>query len=80
MIAKVNVIEPLGDRVDIYMSVEGADGQSQLVCRADAYEFGKLQLGSIIRIHVDLGRVHLFEPGDQGVNITMTHEHRHAAA
>ncbi len=89
--AKVNVIEPLGDRVDIYLSLEPppvppghpstpAASPSQFVCRADAYEFGKLGLGSIIPIHVDLGRVHLFEPGELGVNITMTQEHRHAAA
>ncbi|MGN6369937.1 MAG: ABC transporter ATP-binding protein [Phycisphaerae bacterium] len=88
--AKVNVLEPLGDRVDISMNLEpgmpavagvGSGAISGgLVCRADAYEFGKLGVGSIIPIHLDLGRVHLFEPGEPGVNITMTQEHRHAAA
>jgi multiple sugar transport system ATP-binding protein len=85
--AKVNVIEPLGDRVDIYLSLEPPASSpnvtglpSQFVCRADAYEFGKLQLGSIIPIHLDLGRVHLFEPGEPGVNVTIAQEHRHAAA
>ena len=65
--AKVNVIEPLGDRVDIHLGIENGAKPLPLVCRADAYEFGKLQLGSIIPIHLDLGRVHLFEPGEPGV-------------
>ena len=80
IIVKVNVVEPLGDRVDIHLGIENDVEALPLVCRADAYEFGKLQVGSIIRIHLDLGRVHLFEPGEPGVNVTMTQEHRHAAA
>ncbi|HUO07237.1 MAG TPA: sn-glycerol-3-phosphate ABC transporter ATP-binding protein UgpC [Phycisphaerae bacterium] len=80
IVVKVNVVEPLGDRVDIHLGIENDVEALPLVCRADAYEFGKLQVGSIIRIHLDLGRVHLFEPGEPGVNVTMTQEHRHAAA
>ena len=80
IVVKVNVVEPLGDRVDIHLGIENDVEALPLVCRADAYEFGKLQVGSIIRIHLDLGRVHLFEPGELGVNVTMTQEHRHAAA
>jgi hypothetical protein len=75
--AKVSVIEPLGDRVDISLT---ADGGVPLVCRADAHQFGKLPTESIIRVYVDLGRVHLFEPGDNGVNITLTRDPSHAAA
>ncbi len=74
--AKVNVLEPLGDRVDMSLSA----GPEQLVCRADAHQFGKLAIGGIIRVFMDLGRVHLFEPGDNGVNITLTRESSHAAA
>jgi multiple sugar transport system ATP-binding protein len=75
--AKVSLIEPLGDRVDISLT---ADGGLPLVCRADAHQFGKLPTESIIRVYVDLGRVHLFEPGDNGVNITLTRDPSHAAA
>jgi hypothetical protein len=75
--AKVNVLEPLGDRVDISLST---DGHESLICRADAHQFGKMTAGGIIRVLVDLGKVHLFEPGDNGVNITLTRESSHAAA
>ena len=75
--AKVNVVEPLGDRVDLSLSTDGDEG---LVCRADAHQFGKLGLGGIMKVFMDLGKVHLFEPGDNGVNITLTRESSHAAA
>ena len=74
--AKVNVLEPLGDRVDLYLAAEGHD---QIICRADSHQFGKLASGGIIRVLMDLGRVHLFDPGDNGVNITLTRE-SHAVA
>jgi len=75
--AKMNVLEPLGDRVDLSLSIDVND---HLVCRADSHQFGKLPVGGIIKIYMDLGRVHLFEPGDNGVNITLTRESSHAAA
>jgi multiple sugar transport system ATP-binding protein len=75
--AKVNVLEPLGDRVDLSLAVPGA---GLLVCRTDAHQFGKLTVDSIITLFVDLARVHLFEPGDNGVNLTLTRESSHAAA
>jgi multiple sugar transport system ATP-binding protein len=77
ILAKVNVVEPLGDKVDIYLSTDGHD---HLVCRTDAHQFGKVTIGSIIKLHVDLGRVHLFEPGENGVNITLQREPAHATA
>jgi multiple sugar transport system ATP-binding protein len=81
--AKVNVLEPLGDKVDIGLTAGGGVGGGGgvgLVCRADAHQFGKTAIGGIIKVYMDLGRVHLFEPGENGVNITLTHETRHAAA
>jgi multiple sugar transport system ATP-binding protein len=77
IIAKVHVVEPLGDKVDIYIST---DGHEHLVCRADAHQFGKLQIEGTIKLYMDLGRVHMFEPGDNGVNVTLTREPSHAAA
>jgi multiple sugar transport system ATP-binding protein len=75
--AKVNLLEPLGDRVDLSLSTPG---DHHLVCRADAHQFGNLPAGGIIRVFMDLGRVHLFEPGENGVNVTLTRESSHAAA
>ena len=76
--AKVNVMEPLGDQVDLWLFT--IDVNDHLVCRADAHQFGKLPVGGIIKVFMDLGRVHLFEPGDNGVNVTLTRESSHAAA
>ncbi|MEI8196185.1 MAG: ATP-binding cassette domain-containing protein, partial [Phycisphaerae bacterium] len=75
--ARINVIEPLGDKVDIYLSVDGPD---HVVCRADAQQFGKLAIGSIMKFHMDLGRVHVFAPGDDGMNLTLARAANHAAA
>jgi multiple sugar transport system ATP-binding protein len=75
--AKINVLEPLGDRVDLALSMEGND---HLVCRADAHQYGKLAVGGIIRFYMDLGRVHLFEPGANGANITRTRASEPAVA
>jgi multiple sugar transport system ATP-binding protein len=75
--ATVNVLEPLGDKVDLSLATDGND---HLICRADSHQFGKTPLGGIITFYMDLGRVHLFEPGDNGVNITLPQESGHAAA
>jgi multiple sugar transport system ATP-binding protein len=65
--AKISVLEPLGDRVDLALSMDGHD---HLVCRADAHRFGQLAVGGAIKVYMNLGKVHLFEPGDNGANIT----------
>src|SRR5262249_50978804 len=81
--AKVVVIEPLGDKMDIYLSLAENHGELMeklLVCRADAHEFGKIQVNDIITLFVDLSRVHVFEPGDNGLNVTLSQESGHAAA
>jgi multiple sugar transport system ATP-binding protein len=67
--ARINVVEPLGDRVDLALSTNGHD---QLVCRADAHQYGQLAVGGIVRFYVDLGKVHLFEPGENGANVTLS--------
>lgn len=75
--AKINVIEPLGDKVDIYLSTPENE---TLVCRTDAQQFGKLAVGGIIKVYMDLGRVHIFEPGEDGMNLTLAKNANHAAA
>jgi multiple sugar transport system ATP-binding protein len=73
-LARINVIEPLGDRVDIYLTMGGGEegvGGTRLTCRADAYEFGKLERGATIPFFLDLGKMHLFEAGENGKNLTL---------
>jgi multiple sugar transport system ATP-binding protein len=62
---RVNLVEPLGDRKDIYMTTPG---QKNLVGRVDARV--PVLEGQDVQMCLDLNRVHLFEPGGMGVNVT----------
>ncbi|HVX86584.1 MAG TPA: ATP-binding cassette domain-containing protein [Phycisphaerae bacterium] len=81
--AKISLVEPRGDRVDVTFTLlkgEHGAGGPQMICRSDSQAFGKWRAQGIIRVRMDLGRVHLFESGETGVNITLTRESSHAAA
>jgi len=65
---KVLVTEPLGDKIDIYLATDGHD---HVVCRADAFALGKLEVGSTLRLFLDLGRSHIFVPGETGANVSL---------
>ncbi|MBI5763383.1 MAG: sn-glycerol-3-phosphate ABC transporter ATP-binding protein UgpC [Planctomycetes bacterium] len=58
---KVTLVEPLGDRKDMYMTTESG---RNLVGRVDGRE--AVREGEQVDVHVDLGRIHLFESGDDG--------------
>jgi multiple sugar transport system ATP-binding protein len=68
---KVNVVEPLGDKVDLFLST---GGQDHVVCRADAHRFGGIEVGATMNFFVNLDRIHLFQPGEDGVNISLAAE------
>jgi multiple sugar transport system ATP-binding protein len=81
--AEVVVVEPLGDKVDMYLTLGNAQAEimdRMLVCRADAHEFGKIRAKDIMKVYVDVNRTHVFEPGDNGVNVTLSPETGHATA
>jgi multiple sugar transport system ATP-binding protein len=61
---KVDVVEPLGDKMDVYLSTAR---HSRVIAHLDARE--GLAPGQVLPIYVDLDRVHFFEPGDRGRNI-----------
>ncbi len=63
---QVSVVEPLGDRQDIYC---GTARHPHLVCRLDAR--CRVAEGATERLQVDMTRVHFFEPGDNGRNLTL---------
>jgi multiple sugar transport system ATP-binding protein len=73
--AKLNVVEPLGNDMDVYMSTELSD---QLVGRVEAR--AGLRTGSMVRLYVDLRKIHFFEPGETGMNLSRTSELAHAIA
>ena len=76
---RVNVTEPLGNTMDVYMST---DLDNPVVARIDALGAAQAALRADARatVHVDLRRVHVFEPGATGMNLSKTSEPIHALA
>jgi multiple sugar transport system ATP-binding protein len=75
MPAVVNVIEPLGSVTDVYMET---NLHERVVGRFEASE--ALQVGSRISVYVDVRRIHFFEPGETGMNLSLSNESAHALA
>jgi len=75
----LNVVEPLGNDMDIYMSSKLND---HIVARLEAGSAQKagLQAESRATVFVDPRKVHLFEPGETGMNLSRTSESAHAIA
>ncbi|HWE03481.1 MAG TPA: sn-glycerol-3-phosphate ABC transporter ATP-binding protein UgpC [Tepidisphaeraceae bacterium] len=72
---KLNVIEPLGNNMDVYASTVLHD---QVVARVEAQE--GLQIDTQIALHADLRKIHFFAPGATGTNLSKTSEPAHALA
>ncbi|MEM8875724.1 MAG: ATP-binding cassette domain-containing protein, partial [Planctomycetota bacterium] len=68
----VNVIEPLGSDMDVYMSTRHTP---KLIGRVEARQ--GLEAGSTMTVYVDLNRAHLFEPGETGMNLKMANQSAH---
>ncbi len=64
LLVTVGIIEPLGDRKDVYLTT--TDGQ-QLVARLPASV--AITEGEQRKMYVDMTRAHVFEPGEAGANI-----------
>lgn len=62
---RISLVEPLGDRKDVYMTTRN---QRNLVGRVDARV--PVFEGQELELYLDMDRVHLFEPGELGVNVT----------
>jgi multiple sugar transport system ATP-binding protein len=76
----VNVIEPLGSSMDVYMSTALHE---HVVGRMEA-QVG-VQAGGEATVYVDLRKAHIFEPGETGMNLSLetsspTNEPAHALA
>ncbi len=63
---KVNVVEPLGEKMDLYLSTEN---HPHIVARIDAE--GGVKPGQRVNMHLDLSKVHIFEPGEMGKNLSL---------
>jgi multiple sugar transport system ATP-binding protein len=71
---RVSVTEPLGNDMDVYMSTALHD---HVVGRVEAQT--GLSMNSQVTVHVDLRKVHFFEPGVTGMNLTLHSEPAHVA-
>ncbi len=63
---QVSVVEPLGDRQDVYCGTQRHD---HLICRIDARV--RVQEAAPAVMQVDMSRAHFFEPGEDGLNVTL---------
>ena len=65
---QVSVVEPLGDRTDVYCATPK---HAHLICRVEAR--ARVAEGAPAVMQVDLDRVHYFEAGENGPNVTLGH-------
>jgi len=77
---RLNVVEPLGRDMDVYMNTELHD---HVVGRLEAQD--GMQAGAEMSVYVDLRKIHFFEPGVTGMNLSLettspTNEPIHAIA
>jgi multiple sugar transport system ATP-binding protein len=77
---RLNVIEPLGSSMDVYMNTALHD---HVVGRLEAQS--GMQVGAEATLWVDLRKAHFFEPGETGMNLSLetsspTNEPAHALA
>jgi len=65
--AKVNVLEPVGNTMDAYLT--HTSGQKFITCINSRT---KLQVNSEMKMYIDPERIHFFEPGKTGRNVTLS--------
>ncbi len=71
----LNVIEPLGNDMDVYMNTTHHE---HVVGRVEAQS--GLQVNVSATLYVDLRKIHFFEPGPTGLNLSLHAEATHAMA
>ncbi len=71
----VNVIEPLGNDMDLYLSTQH---HPHVTSRVEAQP--GVSPGTQINVYVDLSKIHFFEPGVTGMNLSLSKEQAHAVA
>jgi len=64
--AEVLVVEPLGEKMDLYAATASHD---RIVARVDAER--DVEAGRQVKLHLDMSRVHVFEPGGHGANLSL---------
>jgi multiple sugar transport system ATP-binding protein len=65
--AMVNVIEPVGNRTDVYLT--HLSGQN-FIAAVDPYTI--LSANDTLKMYIDTDKIHIFEPGQTGRNVTLS--------
>jgi multiple sugar transport system ATP-binding protein len=68
---KLNVVEPLGNDMDVYMSTALHDHVVGRI-EADQSSSGGLVMGTTATVYADLCKAHFFEPGITGLNLSLS--------
>lgn len=72
---QLTLIEPLGNDMDIYMTTSLHD---HVVGRVEAQ--AGMAVNTQVTMYVNLRKIHFFEPGDAGRNLSLVNEKAHAIA
>ena len=62
----VDVVEPLGDRMDVYLT-----SKSDRRFIANIAPHIEIKVDDVVTMYIDIERVHIFEPGEMGRNISL---------
>jgi multiple sugar transport system ATP-binding protein len=65
--AVVNIVEPLGNRVDIYLTNNAG---TKFIANTEPHIKSNVQ--DIVKVNIDSGKIHIFEPGEAGKNVTLS--------
>ena len=63
---QIDVVEPLGDKMDVFVRTPTHE---HICCRVDAH--ARIEEGQKLPMHMDMRRVHFFEPGETGMNVSL---------
>ena len=75
---RLKVVEPLGREMDVYMATALRD---DVVARVEAPSLGAdrgMVMDSKVEAYIDLRKIHVFEPGPTGKNMSLAQEKSHA--
>ena len=64
--ATVNIVEPLGDRKEVYMT---SSSGHKFIANLDPHI--QIKTGEPVILHIDVNKVHIFEPYDTGRNVNL---------
>jgi multiple sugar transport system ATP-binding protein len=65
--AIVDIVEPLGNRVDIYLT---NNTDTKFIANTDPNI--NINVQDVVTVHIDSEKIHIFEPGEAGRNITLS--------